>query len=62
MLIPSETLILSYCNIFTTHRNIHVNKFVDNTFLVLGKQIQQLLLTYKPLVFYLKANYHLIQI
>ena len=32
MLIPSEILILSYCNVFITHANIHVNKLVDNIY------------------------------
>ena len=39
MSIPSETSIFSYCSIFITHTNIHVNKLVDNTCCLLKKQI-----------------------
>ena len=38
MSIPSETSILSYCNIFITHTNIHLKKIMDNTCCLLEKQ------------------------
>ena len=57
--IPYETSILSYCSIFITHTDTHLNKFGDDIYYLVQKQIYQQLLTYETLIVYLKANHHL---
>ena len=37
--IPYETSILSYCSIFITHTDTHLNKFGDDIYCLVQKQI-----------------------
>ena len=44
---------------FIIHINTHLKEPVDNTFWFLDKEIEQLLLNYEVLIFYVKVDYHL---